>query len=329
MIQIRTYEPGVGFKVSADLGALPALLADDDTIVWANLEEPTDEELAGLAAMLHLHPLAVEDLQGNGDRPRLRRYRDQLSIVFLAVKRDSDSEFALRFVRLNILAGSRFVATVVREPLEEIAEAFTSWRGNVEHLSHDAGGPLYAILDTLIDDYFPVIDDIADRVDTVEDEVVENHARASLSLIFTMKKAMLQFRRVASGARDVVNVLLRHDDLFGAESSVFFQDLYDHTVRVTDSVDTYRDLLSNAMDTYLSATSNLMAESANRLNVVMQTLTAWSIILGSGTFIAGIYGMNVEGLPLAARGWGFLFASGLCLLVAGALFALFRRKRWI
>lgn len=329
MIRIHTYNAEKGFEEFTDPDALPTLLTAEDAVVWARLENPNEGELDAFADRLDLHPLAEQALHEPSERPRLRRYGSYLSIIFMAYKKDPAEEVGFRFVKMNIIAGPHFVATVVHEPLPELEEAFTAWKAVVPNLGEDAAGPLYAILDTVIDDYFPVIDDLAEQVDTVEDDIVEGHSGAPLALIFTLKKAMLEFRRVASGARDVVNVLLRHDQLFGPASTVYFQDLFDNTVRITDSVDIYRDLLSNAMESYLNVTNNLLAETSNQMNLVMKTLTSWSIILGSATLITGVYGMNVEGLPMASRSWGFFFTAGIGLILAAALFALFRHKDWI
>jgi magnesium transporter len=163
----------------------------------------------------------------------------------------------------------------------------------------------------------------------VEDQVVVQRVQSALPAIFALKKSMLKFRRIASAGRDVVNTLMVRDQVFSAGNVIFMQDVYDHIVRITDSVDTYRDLLSNAMETYLSVTSNELAENSNRLNITMQILTSWSIIIGCAAFITGVYGMNVEGIPFAHSHHGF---GATTMLIAGATLALlgvFRRKGWV
>ena len=126
-----------------------------------------------------------------------------------------------------------------------------------------------------------------------------------------------------------MNSLIVRNEVFGQENLIFLQDVYDHIVRITDSVDTYRDLLSNAMETYLSVTSNILAENSNQLNITMQTLTSWSIIIGSGAVITSVYSMNVKGIPLARGEHGFESVMMVMFGVAIALLAIFRRKRWV
>lgn len=329
MTNLCILKVGDGFREEEGLEGLAAALKTEGTIVWAHLQSPSEAEVSEIGSTLRLHPVALEDLEHQEDRPRLRQYDDLLSIVFSAVRSSKGTDGLVEFDPINVLVGRRFLVTVNDKPLPELDEARVRWRNSSSHLPADVGAPLYCLLDSFVDGYFPVIDQIADDVDTAEDNVVERHSPAALPSIFALKKSMLRFRRVASAGRDVVNALQRHDGFFSRDNDIYFQDVYDHIVRITDSVDTYRELLGNAMETYLSVSSNQLAQSSNRLNETMQTLTSWSIMIGCGALITGAFGMNVGGIPFAEHGHGFLRVA---LVIGGimiALLGLFRRKKWV
>jgi magnesium transporter len=183
---------------------------------------------------------------------------------------------------------------------------------------------LYSLLDTIVDNYFPVLDVVAERAGAVEEEIFDHGNRGTtLEEIFSLRKNLLALGRILAPERDLMNTLTRRDiELLGPDTAVYFQDVYDHLIRVTDAIDTYRDLLGGALDAHLSVISN-------DLNQVMRTLTAWSIILMSLALIAGIYGMNFVLTP--SSDWTLSFevvVTGMAALGL-ALFAMFKRINWL
>jgi Mg2+ and Co2+ transporter CorA len=187
----------------------------------------------------------------------------------------------------------------------------------------DVGILLYSVLDTIVDNYFPVIDSVVDRVELIEEQIFERNSQNSLQAIFNLKKDLLALRRVLSPERDVLNVLTRRDlPIFDNTTTLYFQDVYDHVVRVTDSIDIYRDLLSSVLDGHLSMQSN-------RLNVTVQTLTAVSIILMSVAAITGWYGMNFTFMPELNSALGY---PGVIIIVIAIVLlevSFFKRKGWL
>lgn len=182
---------------------------------------------------------------------------------------------------------------------------------------------LYSMLDTIVDNYFPVVDSIVDRVEDLETEIFERFNQQAIESIFSLKKDLLGLRKVLAPERDVLNILVRRDlPIFDQQTLLYFQDLYDHIVRITDSVDTYRDLLSSALDSYLSMQSN-------RLNVTVQTLTSLSIILMSVAAITGWYGMNFASMPeLTSRlGYPGVLLAVVVIVIVEVIF--FKRKGWL
>jgi Mg2+ and Co2+ transporter CorA len=182
---------------------------------------------------------------------------------------------------------------------------------------------LYSLLDSVVDNYFPVIDSIVERVEDLEEQIFEKFNQKAIESIFTLKKDLLALRKVLAPERDVLNVLIRRDlPIFEEHTIVYFQDVYDHVVRITDSIDAYRDLLSSALDSFLSMQSN-------RLNITVQTLTSVSIILMSVAAITGWYGMNFAAMPELSSQWGYPAVFLLVVVVVVAEFFFFKRKGWL
>lgn len=336
MIETTLYRKDGGFQERVPIREIDRHIMDEACLLWIDVTSPTPEELRQLQDELKLHPLVMEDLTDWNERPRLRSFDGGYFIVFYAL-RLAEKEERLRFQQINMVVARHYLLTVHTEPIEEIAEVIRRWRENSASMAPDVNIPLYSLLDTLVDGYFPCIDQIADRVDDMEDQVLQGLGQDALESIFTLKKDMVNLRRIVAPERDVVNVLLRGDQaIFSPGALVYFQDLYDHLVRVIDSIDTYRDLLSSAMDIYLSVVSNRLAEnsiemakSSNQLNETMRILTSWSIILMSGGLIAGIYGMNFEYMPELHWHYGYYAALGAIVLIGGTLAAYFRRRDWL
>lgn len=195
-------------------------------------------------------------------------------------------------------------------------------REEAEH-TNDIGILLYSLMDSIVDNYFPVIDSIVDRVEDLEIEVFQNFNQGAIHSIFSLKKDLLALRRVLAPERDVLNVLIRRDlPIFEPHTLTYFQDVYDHVVRITDSIDTYRDLLSSAMDSYLSMQSN-------RLNITVQNLTSVSIILMSVSAISGWFGMNFVMMPELSSPLGYPLTILAVLTVVGIEFLFFKRRGWL
>jgi Mg2+ and Co2+ transporter CorA len=201
-------------------------------------------------------------------------------------------------------------------------EAKSDENGTDGH-AQDTGILLYSLLDTIVDNYFPVIDSIVDRIETLEESIFERYSQQSIESIFTLKKDLLALRKVLAPERDVLNILTRRDiAIFNDHTLVYFQDVYDHVVRVTDSIDTYRDLLSSALDSFLSMQSN-------RLNITVQTLTSVSIMLMSIATITGWYGMNFAAMPELSAVWGYPGVMIVVALIVAVEFLFFKRKGWL
>jgi magnesium transporter len=323
MIAIKMHsEPNGVIRGDAPIAELDTLTDQADHFIWIDIQDPTSAEIAQIGERFALHPLALEDASRFQQRPKLDQYDTFLMIVFFALA--WPPETGPQTQEIHLFAGKSFLITIHQGELPAIAETAARWRLHSGMRSkHRIGLLVYALLDAIVDDYFPVIDALADRIDELEQAIFTANDTTAQAQIFALKKDLLAVRRVVAPERDVMNVLVRRDTpLFSDREIVYFQDVYDHVLRVTDAIDLYRDLLSSALDASMSLT-------ANRLNQVMKTLTASSIILMSVTVVASIYGMNFDHMPELNWILGYPFALGLMVAVSGLLFALFRRIDWL
>ncbi|CAA9555453.1 MAG: Magnesium and cobalt transport protein CorA [uncultured Thermomicrobiales bacterium] len=324
MIKVNVHTDATGLQNDLPLNRISDTLHRSDSLLWVDLIAPTPDELRLVGQEFAFHPLAMEDAARRHQRPKLDHYDGFLLLVFYGLQTENGRP---RTREVTLFAGKNYLVTVHDGSLPEIPETADRWCQNVANLGNRGVGLLvYSLLDALVDGYFPCIDELADRVEELETAIFKPGEAGEQAAIFALKKDLLAIRRVLGPERDVMNVLVRRDaPVFGVDGAsvvVYFQDVYDHILRVTDAVDTYRDLLSSALDAHLSMTSF-------RLNEVVRRLTASSIILMSITLIAGIYGMNFEHMPELSWTFGYPFALGLMTAVAGALVVLFRRIHWL
>lgn len=308
-----------------DLEAISEHLKEPDTVVWLDVTAPDEREVALLREEFGFHPLAIEDAVRDHERPKVDAYQGYYLIVFYAAgynqaRATGDPQIDLR--QLNLFVGRNFIVTIHRRPISQVERTLMRWHMPESPLGHTVSGVLHDLLDGIVDDYFTLMDQVVDWVEDLEDTIFSRFREGAIQEIFALKKDLLLLRRVVAPERDVLNVLLRQETpIFRSHDMAYMQDVYDHIVRVTDTVDTYRDLLSSALDSYLSLQSN-------QLNQLVKALTLTSIILMSASLIAGIYGMNFANMPELSWQYGYPFALGLMLLIGGGLALFFRSRKW-
>lgn len=303
----------------ARFGELSALIRDPATLVWVSATAPSDEDIGRLADAFGLHELAVEDLRRRNQRPKLDTYANQFMIVAYEAVPDDDQGTS----EVHLFVGPGWVLSVHWAATPALDAARQRFRAAADEETDTAGELLYVLLDSAVDSYFPVLDGISERIDGLEDRVLEGDTeRESLREILTLKRRLLELRRVLAPMREVANALLRHDLSLVRESALpYYQDLYDHLVRVLDQVDLYRDLLASVLDARLSVVSN-------SLNTIMKRLTALTVVLMVPTLIAGIYGMNFHVMPELSWPFGYAWALGLMAVSVTAAVVFFWRRDW-
>ncbi len=289
--------------------------------LWLDLVAPSADDFERLREKFGFHPLAIEDATRIHHRPKVDSYDTYYFVVFYCIGLDEKEH--VKLTTLYMFIGQNYLVTVHSEAIPQIKETLRRWRNPHSPLGQDIGSLLYALLDAIVDDYFPVIDKIADRVEDLEESIFGKFDTDALQRIFRLKKELLSVRRAIAPERDVVNVMLRRDiNVFDEHDVMYLQDVYDHVIRILDSVDIYRDLLSSALDSYLSVQSNY-------LNQIVKILTITSIVLMSVAAVAGIYGMNFDYMPELHWRYGYAWALGLMVTMRARLIVWFRRIKWL
>ena len=300
------------------LDQIDQLCAVEGTLVWVSAVSPDAPTIEILRREFELHPLVVEDLERRRQRPKLDAYEAQHVIVAYEVT-EVESELS----EIHLFIGPGWLVTVTWDPtplLDGLRSQFAAGKGLG---GGGVGELLYAVLDAIVDSYFPELDRLSDRISDLEDRVLEGDAdRASLREVLVVKRRLLDLRRIVGPERDVANQLLRRDlDVIEPATVPYYQDLYDHIVRVIDQLDVYRDLLATLLDTRLTVASN-------SLNAIMKRLTAFTVVLMVPMLIAGVYGMNFDHIPELSWPLGYPMALGLMALAVVMAVTFFRRRGW-
>jgi len=282
---------------------------------WLDLHDPTVEQIAELARLFNIHPVAVEDLEDFGQRPKIDDYEDFLHIVYFGVE---DSEP----VEIHILVHGDSLVTVRRDGCRPLMDL----RSRIEPLDPSREEyALYKVLDTLTDSFFPLLEKLDDAIEEAEDRVVERGGRAfDLEAVIALRRRLSRLRRIVFPMRDMLagagDFVDRVPGLRSEEAHDYYRDVYDHLLRIGDSIESYRDVLTSLHDIYLSAQSN-------RLNEVVYRLTVVGTIFLPITFITGFFGQNfgwlVDGIKSEAAFFGL--GIGLEVLAVAALLVWFRR----
>ena len=290
---------------------------------WIDIPDRRSPELARVAAELHLHPLAVEDAAEPDERPKIDQYDGHYLIVFYAI--EADGAGGVRYSELTIFVAPNAIVTV--HDGEFAAHAKVEKRFREGRLA-STGLLLHALLDTMVDQYFDVADRFGDRIDQLEEFITADphgsrDAHGPLQDLFLLKRDLLKLRHTIAPEREVLQVLVRGDiaELSDPAQRVYFQDVYDHILRVTDEIDTFRELTSNVIDAYLAAASN-------RLNEVVKVLTSIATVLLVLTVVTGFFGQNWDFIPYGSAPLFWLTTAGTVLVAVG-LTVYFRRRGWL
>jgi magnesium transporter len=298
--------------------------------LWVDLESPTDDERAILERTFNFHRLAVANCFAQSNHPRIDDYGDYFYLVVHGVAAMRGSTVTdgprLRLKEIDIFLGEHVLVTY-HAGVESAVESVRRKCVEVERMM--ARGPdrvLAEILDLVADEYVEIMERLDAEIDTLEDRLFKHASKPALREIFSLKKDVLHLRRVVNPQREVLNRLARTDHkAVSKEENVYFRDVYDHIYRVSEMLESFRDVLSSALEVYLTVV-------ANRTNEVVKVLTTFSIVLMTGALIAGLYGMNVPlpGTKSEATAKSlFYILLGVMAAISAGLLVFFRKRRWI
>lgn len=319
----RAYRAGSVVAEGFPLADVSSHLDRDGTVVWVDVLAPVDGELAELAALFGLHPLAVEDALGPHQRPKIDRYPGHLFLAAHAVEVDA-AVGRLHLTEVDAFVGSRWLVSVRKDERFDLAPVLARLDGSSELAHGGVGFLLHGLLDAAVDTYFDAVvefdayyDDVSEGLfaDVPLDPTEQRHW-------FHMRRSLVHLHRVVAPLREVVSSLVRGEH-HGIDDPLvpYFGDLYDHVLRVSESIDSLRDLATSIVETNLSLRDY-------RQNQVMKKITSWAGIIAVPTLVTGFYGMNV---PFPGQGTtaGVATAVVLMLVPSAALYAVFRRREWL
>jgi magnesium transporter len=297
---------------------------------WINIDGLGDVELLKkIGQHFSLHPLALEDVLNTGQRPKIEIYNDHYFIVVQMIY--CDNEGRVCFEQVSMFLGKNFLITIQEEARRDVFEPvrgrLRDGKGFGRNRRHDYLA--YALIDAVMDHFFPVLEEIGEAIEALEDELLDRPSRDCVGRLHELKRTLLMLRRSAWPEREVISGLSRDDSgLVTPETKLFLRDCYDHTIQIMDVIESYRDLATGLMDIYLSSLGI-------RTNEIMRVLTVVTTIFIPLTFIAGIYGMNFDtnaspyNMPELRHPFGYVICVGVMAVIAVGMLIIFRRKRWL
>jgi magnesium transporter len=303
---------------------IPDLIKNENIVLWFDMESPSEADDRILLNIFHFHPLTVEDCRANRHHPKMEEFPDYIYFIIHAVRADASPE-RFNTIELDGYLGRNYVVTYHHESFPSINKVKQSIRSSPVTCQRGAAFLLHHIIDSIVDDYLPVMDDFDDRINALEDNIfsIKRPSDEILQEILDLKKSVLRLRRISAKQLEILYRMSHGQfQLIPQPLLPFFRDIYDHMLRVTDLAESYRDLIGSSLEAYLSVVSN-------RLNEIMKVLTIFSAIMLPLTFIAGVYGMNFENMPELHSRYGYYATWGIMIGVATVMILLFWKRGWI
>ncbi|MGH7803967.1 MAG: magnesium/cobalt transporter CorA [Candidatus Binatia bacterium] len=298
------------------------ILRFEGQFIWIGLHEPTEDLLRQVQAEFELHDLAVEDAHTAHQRPKLEEYGNSLFVALRTVQRNPETK-ELEFGETHVFLGARYVVSVRHGSKVSYAGVRGRCEASPQHLKQGPGFVLYAIMDRIVDLYFPVIDELEEDLEALEEDIFSGAMRTQVTQsIYHLKRDLMLLKRAVQPLIEVCNRLVRYDvALIPPETRLYFRDIYDHIVRINESVDNMRELLTAALETNLTLVSV-------RQNEVMKKLAGWAAMLAVPTAIAGIYGMNFEFMPELRWKYGYPAVMLGMATACSYLYYRFKKAGW-
>jgi magnesium transporter len=284
-------------------------IANKSGHMWVDIDICDPRQVELLKGIKDLHPLAIEDALAKNSRPKLEEFPGYIFLIIVGVRfhEPTPDPYDLQTFDLCFFLGPNFLVTVHDGPSLSVDDVAKRIEKNTELLARGVDRLTHAIMDGAVDEYFPLLDKIDDFVDSLEQRVVIDFDQGALPEIFAVKRLVLSLRRHVAPEREVFNILTnRPSQLLSSDSQVYFRDIYDHVLRINDSIETYRDLLSSVLDSYLTQVSNRLGRVTKGLSVIATISIPFVVI-------SGMWGMNVQHIPLAGYPHAFWWMLGLQL----------------
>jgi magnesium transporter len=323
MARTRLYRNGVLEAEGFPIADVSEYVGDPSATVWFDLLAPTPEKLAVISEELGLHPLAVEDVLHPHQRPKLDVYESHLFLTVYAVRLADGG--ALDLTEVSVFVTQNALVTVRSDDSCDIDAVIARWDASPGLAKHGVSFLLHALLDYVVDGHFDVAQVLDDRVEALEDQLFTDQpgdGRSMQRQMFDLRRTTVRFRRVVVPMREVVNSLLHRElRVVDPGMSPYYQDIYDHVLRVSEWTESLRELVGNVYETHLNL-------QGYHMNDIMKQVTSWAAIIAVPTLITGFYGQNIP-FPGFSHAIGFWTSSLLIVVASSILYIVFRKKDWI
>ncbi|MFC1822644.1 magnesium/cobalt transporter CorA [Thermodesulfobacteriota bacterium] len=299
-------------------------LKDTPTVSWINIDGLHEVDIIEkVGKHFGLHPLVLEDIVHTGQRPKMDDFDDYLFIVSQMLLYDGEED-KLIIEQFSLVIGPHYILSFQEmegDVFQHVRERIRKAKGRIRKMGPDYLA--YALMDAIVDQYFVVLEKIGERIELLEEELLEKPTPETMQMIHNLKRELIFLRKSVWPLREIIANLERGEsDLIQEKTTIFLRDVYDHTIQVIDTVETFRDMASGMLDVYLSSVSN-------RMNEVMKVLTIIATIFIPLTFIAGVYGMNFKFMPELEWHWSYPLVWAVMLVVAIVMLFYFKRKKWL
>jgi magnesium transporter len=300
------------------------LFRETPTVTWINVDGLHDiDVIEKIGKHFDMHPLILEDIVNTQQRPKMEEFEKYIYIVLKMLYYDEETE-GTQVEQVSLILGENYVISFQEREgdiFNPVRERIRNGKGRIRKMGPDYLA--YALLDAVVDHYFTILEKDGEKVEILEDDVIKDPNPDTFQDIHKLKRDMIFLRRSVWPLRELINGLERVETaLIRKSTRIYLRDIYDHTIQVIDTLETYRDMLSGMHDTYLSSVSN-------RMNEVMKVLTIIATIFIPLTFIAGIYGMNFEFMPELKWHWAYFTVWGVITVIAVLMVIFFKRKKWL
>lgn len=307
-----------------DLATKDDWLRSPEDLLWIDLYDVGNNELQYIAGIFDFHPLAIEDCLHVSPRAKVDNYEDYYFFVFHALRYNEESDNEITTVELNVFLGPNYIVTIHKSPMNTIGRIAAQCHRSKSYMNRGPDYLLYAIVDGITDEYFPIMDRISVRIDELEDEIYEHQMEEITEEFLALKRTIILIRRVIMPQKRIfANVNGRFSFDISEDNVPFYSDLTDHLERISDSTETFRDLVNGALDTYYTIISAKTTE-------IMRVLTIISTIILPLTFITGLFGMNTFAwMGEKAEPVMFAIAIGTMVLITIGMLYVFKKRKWL
>lgn len=324
MYETFFYHPDKGLRTAISIEEMQQALKDPSSMLWVDMEDIDDVDVDLLTNVFNLHPLTVEDFILPNARPKVEKFKDYIFLVMFSIEpRDKTNGSRIKTIEIDCCLGRNFLVTVRTGVINSFSVTKERAKKQSPIIMNGADFLLYSIIDSVVDSYFPVIDDFDNLVDDMSDELFKDPTQNTLSKIYHLKNEIMLLKRTIGPQADVAALITKGDfEYITPQNAIYFRNIYDNLVRLNDIVGTSRDIITGAMEAYVSVVSN-------RLNEIMKTLTVIATIMMPLTLIASIYGMNFKYMPELSSKYGYPSVIAFMIALSVIMLHYFKRKKWL